>query len=135
MTTIEATSPLYLHPSDENNFMVIDKLQGSRNYRSWKRSMEIALASKRKLGFVTGLVKKDANDAVKKEAWETCNSMIISWVLGSVSEPIKKSIMFVNSAHLIWKQLESQMGLGNTNSTRSCMRLNNKRRASVSITQ
>ncbi|XP_057252062.1 uncharacterized protein LOC130592033 [Beta vulgaris subsp. vulgaris] len=113
MTTIEATSPLYLHPSDGNNFMVIDKLQGSGNYRSWKRSMEIALASKRKLGFVTGLEKKDANDAVKKEAWETCNSMIISWILGSVSEPIKKSIMFVNSAHLIWKQLEQRFALTN----------------------
>ena len=60
------TNPLYLHPYDGNNFMVIDKLQGSRNYISWKRFIKIALASKRKLGFVTGLGKKDDNDAVKK---------------------------------------------------------------------
>ena len=60
--------------------------------------MEIGLASKRKLGFVTGVLKKDEKDTVKIEAWETCNSMIISWVLGSVSESIKRSIMFMSNA-------------------------------------
>lgn len=77
-TIIDVSSPLYLHPSDGNNFMAIDKLQGSNNYRSWKRSMEIALSSKRKLGFVDGTLVKDAADAVKKDAWDTCNNMIIS---------------------------------------------------------
>ncbi|XP_074324159.1 uncharacterized protein LOC141661076 [Apium graveolens] len=93
-TMIDATSPLYLHPSYGNNFMVMDKLQGSSNYRSWKRSMEIALFSKRKLGLVIGTITRDDTDAGKGEAWDTCNNMIISWIFGSVSESIKKSIMF-----------------------------------------
>lgn len=113
MSTIDATSPLYLHPSDGNNFMIIDKLQGSSNYRSWKRSMEIALSSKRKLGFVTGSITRDATDSVKGEAWDTCNNMIISWIFGSVSESIKKSIMFVSSAHQIWNNLEQRFALTN----------------------
>ncbi|XP_019107780.1 uncharacterized protein LOC109136286 [Beta vulgaris subsp. vulgaris] len=113
MTTIEVISPLYLHLSGGNNFMAIDKLQGSRNYKSWKRYMEIVLASKRNLGFVTRSEKKNTTDNVKGEAWETCNSMIISWILGSVSESIKKSTMFVNSAHIIWKQLEQRFALTN----------------------
>ncbi|XP_074374801.1 uncharacterized protein LOC141715225 [Apium graveolens] len=112
-TTIDATSPLYLHPSDGNNFMVIDKLQGSSNYRSWKRSMEIALSSKRKLGFVTGTITRDDTDTVKGEAWDTCNNMIISWIFGSVSESIKKSIMFVSSAYQIWNNLEQRFALTN----------------------
>ncbi|XP_057248844.1 uncharacterized protein LOC130590428 [Beta vulgaris subsp. vulgaris] len=112
-TTIEVTSPLYLHPSDGNNFLVIEKLQGSANYRSWKRLMDIGLASKRKLGFVTGVVRRDDKDAVKGEAWDTCNSMIISWILGSVNESIKKSVMFVSNAHQIWMQLEKRFSLTN----------------------
>ena len=80
-TSIDVSSLLYLHPSDGNNFMVIEKLQGSANYRSWKRSMEIALSSKRKLGLVNGTLTKDVSDAVKSEAWDTCNNMIISWIL------------------------------------------------------
>lgn len=116
MTTIETTSPLYLHPSDGNNFMTVEKLQGSSNYRSWKRTMEITLASKRKLGFVTGQVKIENGTGMKAEAWDTCNNMIISWILGSVSEPIKKSIMFVSNACQIWRQLEQRFAL--TNGTR-----------------
>lgn len=112
-TTIDVTSPLYLHPSYGNNFMVVEKLQGSTNYRSWKRLMEIALSSKRKLGIVTGAIRRDATDIVKGEAWDTCNNMIISWIFGAVSESIKKSIMFVSDAHYIWKNLEERFALTN----------------------
>ncbi|KAL2933752.1 GDSL esterase/lipase EXL2 [Bienertia sinuspersici] len=73
---IDPTSPLYLHPSDGTTSINIEKLQGASNYRPWRRSLEIALASKRKLGFVTGGVKRDENDKVKQECWDTCNNMI-----------------------------------------------------------
>uniref|UniRef100_A0A803LRV8 Retrotransposon gag domain-containing protein n=1 Tax=Chenopodium quinoa TaxID=63459 RepID=A0A803LRV8_CHEQI len=75
--------------------------------------MEIALAGKRKLGFVTGTLRKDHDDEVKSEAWETCNSMIISWILGSVSNSIKQSIVFVNSSSHLWTELERRFSLTN----------------------
>ncbi|KAL2938296.1 O-glucosyltransferase rumi [Bienertia sinuspersici] len=92
--TIEPTSPLYLHPSDGNGSIMVEKLQGASNYRPWKRSFEIILASKRKLGFVTGAVKRDERDKVKQEALDTCNNMIISWIVPNVSDSIKQSIMY-----------------------------------------
>ncbi|KAL2899278.1 Retrovirus-related Pol polyprotein from transposon TNT 1-94 [Bienertia sinuspersici] len=70
--------------------------------------MEIILASKRKLGFVTGAVKKDTLDSEKADQFDTCNSMVIAWILANVSENIKRSILFVDSAREIWKQLESR---------------------------
>lgn len=73
-TKIEVTSALYLHPSEGSSFVQVEKLEGASNYRSWKRSFEICLASKRKLGFITVGVKKDQTDEVKAEAWETCSS-------------------------------------------------------------
>ncbi|KAL2901641.1 Midasin, partial [Bienertia sinuspersici] len=66
---------------------------GASNYRAWRRFFEIALASKRKLGFVTWGVKRDKNDKVKQECWDTCNNMVIYWILASVHDPIKKSVM------------------------------------------
>ncbi|KNA05629.1 hypothetical protein SOVF_188530, partial [Spinacia oleracea] len=113
MTTIETTSPLYLHPSDGSTSVVVEKLQGASNYRSWKRSFEISLAAKRKLGFLTGLVKRDPSDAVKQEHWDTCNNMVISWIIGNVTESIKKPVMFSTNAAQIWKQLDQRYSVTN----------------------
>ncbi|KAL2944541.1 Retrovirus-related Pol polyprotein from transposon TNT 1-94 [Bienertia sinuspersici] len=112
-STMESTNPLYLHPSDGCNTVVVEKLEGSNNYRGWKRSMEIALASKRKLGFVTGIIVRDKSDPVKQEAWDTCNNMVISWILGNVSESIKKSVMFMNTAKDMWRSLEQRFQISN----------------------
>ena len=38
----------------------------------------------------TGAVKKEENDEARAEMWNTCNDMVIAWILGSVSESIKK---------------------------------------------
>ncbi|CAO2837894.1 unnamed protein product [Amaranthus hypochondriacus] len=94
MTTIDSSSPLYLHPSDGSHSIVVEKLSGADNYRAWRRSLEICLASKRKLGFVYGTTLKDSSNLTKQEAWDTCNSMVISWLLNNISESIKKSVMF-----------------------------------------
>lgn len=53
-TTIECNNNLYLHPSYGPNTLKIEpQLTGVRDNRPWKRSMEISLATKRKLGFVS----------------------------------------------------------------------------------
>ncbi|XP_074367050.1 uncharacterized protein LOC141707650 [Apium graveolens] len=37
--------------------------------------------------------------------WNRCNHMVISWLLNSVSPNIRNSIVYMDSAHLIWKEL------------------------------
>lgn len=109
--SIDTSIPLYLHPYDGTNYVVVEKLQGTSNYREWRRDLEIRLAAKRKLGFVTGGVKKDETDPIKKECWDTCNSMVISWILHLVSDYIKKSIMFMGNAQQIWNHLEHRFSI------------------------
>lgn len=107
-------NPLYLHTSDgPNTLFVQEKLIGAQNYRSWRRSFEIALSTKQKLGFVKGTVDCSIVDANKAELWDTCNDMVISWIMSSVSESIVRSIMFVGTASEIWKQLENRFALSN----------------------
>ncbi|KAL2902329.1 Mediator of RNA polymerase II transcription subunit 17, partial [Bienertia sinuspersici] len=110
-------SPLYLHPSDGPHTGTIqEKLAGPSNYRAWRRDMEIVLASKRKLGFVTGLVQRDPEDAEKQDQWDTCNSMVIAWMTGSMTSHVKESVMYVRNARDMWMQLERRFSL--TNGTR-----------------
>uniref|UniRef100_A0A803LMX4 Retroviral polymerase SH3-like domain-containing protein n=1 Tax=Chenopodium quinoa TaxID=63459 RepID=A0A803LMX4_CHEQI len=75
--------------------------------------MEISLGSKRKYGFVTGTVRRDLSDRVKQETWDTCNNTIIAWILGNVSDSIKKSVMFISNCSQIWKQLEQRYAIAN----------------------
>ncbi|XP_063941521.1 uncharacterized protein LOC135149668 [Daucus carota subsp. sativus] len=106
-------NPLFLHPSDNPSSIQVDKLQGSSDYRAWRRSMEINLSSKRKLGFINGTVSIPTDDDAKAEMWETCNNMVIAWLTGNVSSTIKQSIMYMSSAKDIWNNLEKRFALTN----------------------
>ncbi|GJS99906.1 hypothetical protein Tco_0821076 [Tanacetum coccineum] len=39
-----------------------------------------------------------STDANLGELWDTCNNIVISWIMGSVSKSIARSIMFVGTA-------------------------------------
>lgn len=107
-------NPLFLHPSDGRGSMpVTEKLQGSGNYRPWRRSVEINLATKRKLGFLNGSIQRSTEDPAKADQWDACNSMVIAWLMNSVSDTIARSVLYVETAHAIWTQLERRFALSN----------------------
>ncbi|XP_017228728.1 uncharacterized protein LOC108204001 [Daucus carota subsp. sativus] len=106
-------NPLFLHPSNTPLSISVPKLQGAGDYRSWKRSFEIQLSAKRKLGFVEGTVIRSTIDAVEAGQWDTCNNMVISWLHNNISENIKSSVLFINTASDIRKQLEKRFSLTN----------------------
>ena len=113
ITLTDLVNPLYLHPSDGATTIQVEKLQGSSDYRAWRRAMEKNLASKRKLGFVTGGVPRPTTDVVQTDQWDTCNNMVIAWLTHNVSPSIMKSIMFMTSAAAIWSNLEKRFQLTN----------------------
>ncbi|GJX58762.1 cysteine-rich receptor-like protein kinase 8 [Tanacetum coccineum] len=57
--------------------------------------------------------KLSLDDAALQEQLDTCNNMVISWLMSSVSESIAKSIMFVGTAQAIWNQLQTRFALSN----------------------
>ncbi|GJT80653.1 hypothetical protein Tco_1055000 [Tanacetum coccineum] len=51
---------------------------------AWRRAIKIGLYTKRKLGFIEGIVLRSITDANLSELWDTCNNMVICWILGYV---------------------------------------------------
>ncbi|XP_074360983.1 uncharacterized protein LOC141701207 [Apium graveolens] len=92
--------------------LISDPFDGS-GFSNWKRSMIIALSARNKLGFIDGmLLKPNATDPTFK-SWSRCNDMVISWLLGSLSKSIGRSVIFSNSAHQMWQELEERYGSPN----------------------
>ncbi|XP_074298478.1 uncharacterized protein LOC141629359 [Silene latifolia] len=112
--TIDVTDPLYCNPNDVRSTLKITPiLTGVENYIPWKRQMELALSTKRKLGLVTGALEKPKSDGKNIEAWMAANSLVIYWILQNVSESIKMAVMYTQSAKEIWKLLKNRYLVSN----------------------
>ena len=110
----ELQIPLFVHPFDGPEFLDLKiRLNGSNNFRSWKRAMEIALFTKRKLPFVHGTLPRPTDDPIKGDQWDACNNLVISWIMNTVSDSIADSILYIESATEIWKQLEKRFAVSN----------------------
>ncbi|XP_042946089.1 uncharacterized protein LOC122279474 [Carya illinoinensis] len=69
--------------------------------------MRRALCAKNKLGFIIGFLQQPTNPLDPLlDLWERCNDMVVSWIQNSISPSIKTSVVFVDDAQAIWKNLE-----------------------------
>ena len=112
-TTSQVVDPsciLFLHPSHNPNSILVNELLNGKNYRTWKKSMEIALIAKNKLGFVLGTCSQPGLTSPLFSQWDRCDKMVISWLLHAVEKSISDSILFSNSSKQIWTDLEQRCG-------------------------
>lgn len=106
---IDQNDPLYIGPSDASGAALIPiKLTGPENYGIWSRSMRIALLGKRKYGFVTGACSRSLYREELHEQWETCNAIVLSWLMSAVSENLLSGIVYATSAYTVWEDLKER---------------------------
>ncbi|XP_075074833.1 uncharacterized protein LOC142162384 [Nicotiana tabacum] len=107
-TTIDAGSPLYIHPSDSpGSSLVLVSFDGI-GYRSRRRSVLRALSVKNKLGFIIGDTEKPLVTSPLFRQWERCDDMVTSWILNSLSRDIADSVEYVNNSVELWKELQDR---------------------------
>lgn len=82
------------------------------NYSAWKRVVINALISKHKTVFIDGRLPKTPLSDPNEENWITCNSMVISWILNSLSKELHDNVVSHNTTHAMWKQLEERFSQG-----------------------
>ena len=84
-----------------------------RNYQSWSRAMVLALTAKKKIGFVNGKIAKPKDDSLLYEDWESCNTMVLSWLINSMHVDISSSIMYYETVREMWLELQRVFSQGN----------------------
>ncbi|OMO86373.1 Integrase, catalytic core [Corchorus capsularis] len=112
------SSPYFIHPSENPSLVLVSSVLTGPNYYQWERAMQMTLLSKNKLDFVDGTISVPSSTDPLYLAWKRCNNLVISWLVHAVSASITQSILWLDSAPAIWKDLKARFG--QTNSFRIC---------------
>jgi hypothetical protein len=83
------------------------KLEGVKNYLSWSRRALLILRTKDLESYVEGEAAEPRDKTTPKwKAWSTTNSLIVAWLLNSLSPIIAASVEILSSAAEVWKTLK-----------------------------
>ncbi|WVZ20976.1 hypothetical protein V8G54_008298 [Vigna mungo] len=105
-------SYLYLHPNENPAIALVSPVLNATNYHSWSRSFITALSAKDKVEFVLGSAPQPSKTDASFPAWFRCNSMVVSWLIHSVSPSIRESIIWMDLAIDIWTDLKHRFAQG-----------------------
>ena len=73
--------------------------------------MRIALIAKQKLGFINGkCIQPDVNSK-EYEQWLRVDSMVISWILNSLSKDTVDAFLYAGTAKELWDELAESMNV------------------------
>ena len=109
-SNIESNSPNpFLLSASENpgNILVAQPLLGMKNYQSWSRAIVLTLTAKKKIGFVNGKISMPEIDSPLYEDWESCNTMVLSWLINSMHVDVSSNIMYCETTREMWIELQN----------------------------
>ncbi|XP_071700073.1 uncharacterized protein [Rutidosis leptorrhynchoides] len=107
ISNLDFGDPLYLHASDISSTPLITiKLRGTENYKVWCSAMTLALQTKNTWGFIDKTCIKDTEDEVLGKQWDRCNAVVLTWILGCISEELYLGQVFSKNASDVWQELK-----------------------------
>jgi hypothetical protein len=103
----------FLHHGDSPSTVLVSQTLNGDNYSTWRRSMEMALTAKNKVSFIDGTILKPSSNDPSFLAWVWCNTMVLSWILNSVSTKIANSVVFIVFTSAMWSDLQERFSQSN----------------------
>jgi hypothetical protein len=83
------------------------KLEGVGNYLSWSRRGLRILRTKDVEGYVLGKDKApEDEESVKWRKWSATDSLVLTWLLNSLTPSVAASVEALSTAAEVWKALE-----------------------------
>lgn len=75
--------------------------------------MKVALISWQKLGFATDEIPKPIAGNKERDAWETCNGLVLSWLFNVMEPEIAKTLLYIDSTVVTWSDLQDHYKIAN----------------------
>ena len=94
-------NPYFLHSEDHPSLALVSHLLTRSNYSTWSHAMWMALNAKNKLGFIDRSIPQPSTDEPTTSVWSICNSMVISWLLNTISKDIADSLLYLDIVHVV----------------------------------
>uniref|UniRef100_A0A2N9GQC0 Reverse transcriptase Ty1/copia-type domain-containing protein n=1 Tax=Fagus sylvatica TaxID=28930 RepID=A0A2N9GQC0_FAGSY len=107
------SNPCHLHNGDNPGIMLVTQPLNGDNYQTWSRSMLMALTAKNKEGFVNGSIEPLNPSAPCYSSWKRCDTMVLSWILNSLSKEISASVIYLDTSIEVWKDLKERFSQSN----------------------
>ncbi|KAL4580481.1 hypothetical protein LXL04_016676 [Taraxacum kok-saghyz] len=104
---LDLDNPLVLHSNDLSCVSIVNfKLQGTTNYKVWSSVTKLSLRDRNKLGFVNGTFPCPTEDESKMRQWDRADAVVLSWLLGSISESLYASHVLAKSSSEVCTNLK-----------------------------
>ncbi|GJY65189.1 putative RNA-directed DNA polymerase [Tanacetum coccineum] len=81
-------------------------LKGTENYKVWSAAVQLALHTRNKIGFINEKCIREENASPLQDQWDRCNAVVLSWLLGSVSQDVYKGQIFSKNSKVLWDELK-----------------------------
>ncbi|XP_061371875.1 uncharacterized protein LOC133314408 [Gastrolobium bilobum] len=109
----DSSSPYFLQNGDHSGLVLVSHTLTGSNFSSWKRAMILAFTAKNKLVFVDGSIPRPSPNDLLISSWTRCNSMVISWILNSVTKEIADSLLYFSTGYEVWTDLQTRFSQAN----------------------
>ncbi|KAI3717785.1 hypothetical protein L1987_69614 [Smallanthus sonchifolius] len=107
---VDASSPLYIHPSDYPKQMHVNDNLTDNNYVDWSQEMLNFLFAKNKVGLIDGTIKKPDKESPTYMAWMRADAMVKGWLTTAMEKDIRSSVKYAHTSSEIWSDLHERFG-------------------------
>ncbi|CAB4308348.1 unnamed protein product [Prunus armeniaca] len=87
---------------NDNSALPTRVILNETNYALWYQLMEIRIATRGKLGYLTGSIAMPAESATTFDAWTTENLQVKGWLIDSMSPELMGRFIRLRTAKEIW---------------------------------
>jgi hypothetical protein len=84
------------------------KLEGSKNYLSWSKRVRVLLGGKGVEHYLEETCVEPADNlSTEWRVWHATNSVIVAWLLASMSPMVSKRVEAMHTTSQIWRTLSN----------------------------